>query len=314
MDLGSLVDVAGVAALAAVGVFLLVWSLASARPGDVELVARRLRSYAGAEPMTVEELELGESLWERMFGPSMRQIRRALSSVTPASSSKEMERLLSVAGRPYGLTGPDYQALRVVLGLVGAVIGGVVGFTLGQAVAAVLLIVVGGVTGYWAPRLWLRRMVSSRQREITRALPNALDLLSVSVEAGLGFEVAMRRVADRYENALSDEFDKVLVETGLGRPRVEAIRAMGQRTGVPDLQHFANAVVQSQQLGTGISTILKVQAEEIRRRRYLRARESGARAPLKMLMPMIGCIFPTLWVVLLGPAALLLFSTFRAGH
>lgn len=314
MDLGAALNVAAVAALAAIGVFLLVWSLASPRPGDVELVARRLRSYAGAEPMTVEELELGESLWERTFGPSVRQVRRALTSVTPASSSKEMGRLLSVAGRPYGISGPDFQALRVVLGLAGAVVGGVLGFALGQVIAALLLVVLGAATGYWAPRLWLRRMVSSRQREITRALPNALDLLSVSVEAGLGFDVAMRRVADRYENALSDEFDQVLLETGLGRPRVDAIRAMGQRSGAPDLQHFANAIVQSQQLGTGISTILKVQAEEIRRRRYLRARERGARAPLRMLMPMIGCIFPTLWVVLLGPAAVLLLSTFRAGH
>jgi tight adherence protein C len=157
-------------------------------------------------------------------------------------------------------------------------------------------------------------MVSRRQQEITRALPNALDLLSVTVAAGLGFETAMRRVADRYSNALSDEFDQVLAETSLGRPRVEAIRAMGLRSGVPDLQNFANAVVQSQQLGTGISTILKVQAEEMRRRRYLRARERGARAPLRMLAPMLGCIFPTLWVILLGPAALLLYSTLASGR
>ena len=314
MGAGALVNVAGVAALAAIGVFLIVWSMASARPGDVELVVRRLRSYSGAEPMTVEELELGETLWERTFGPSMRQVRRALSSITPTSVSTEMGRLLSVAGRPFGLSGPDFQAIRVVLGIVGFVIGLAAAIGFGQVLLGILLVVLGGATGYWVPRLWLQRMVTNRQREITRALPNALDLLSVSVEAGLGFEVAMRRVADRYSNALTDEFDQVLTETGLGRPRMEAIRAMGQRTGAPDLQSFASAVVQSQQLGTSISAILKVQADEIRRRRYLRARERGARAPIRMLVPMIGCIFPTLWVVLLGPAAILLYSTFRGGH
>ncbi len=306
-----LLIVAGVGAL---GVFLLVWSRALAGRGDVDLVAGRLRSYSGAQPMTVEELELGRSLWDRATGPVMRQARRALTSVTPASLSNEMGRKLITAGRPYGLSGADFQAIRVVAGIVGLMAGLAAGIALNAGVLILPLTVLVVAAGYWAPRLWLNRMVSSRQAEIRRAMPNALDLLSVSVAAGLGFEVAMRRVADRYRNALSDEFDQALAETALGRPRSEAMRAMGQRSGVPDLQNFANAVVQSQQLGTGISTILKVQAEEMRRRRYLRARERGARAPLRMLGPMIGCIFPTLWVILLGPAALLLYATFASGR
>ncbi len=314
MDSGALLSVGGVAVLGAAGVFLLVYSRGLAKPGDVDLVAGRLRSYSGAEPMTVEELELGESLWERALGPLTQQFRRILSSITPASLNQEMTRQLSRAGRPYGLSGPDFQAVRVVAGIAGMVVGFAVGIGIGNPILTLVLIVVGAATGYWAPRIWLQRLVSRRQQEITRALPNALDLLSVTVAAGLGFELALRRVADRYHTALSDEFDQVLAEIALGRPRTEAIRAMGQRTGVLDLQNFANAVVQSQQLGTGISVILKIQAEEMRRRRYLRARERGARAPLRMLGPMIGCIFPTLWVILLGPAALLLYSTLASGR
>lgn len=314
MDTGALLWVGGVAVLGAAGVFLLVYSRGLAKPGDVDLVAGRLRSYSGAKPMTVEELELGESLWERAFGPLTERFRGVLSSITPASLNQEMTRQLIRAGRPFGLSGPDFQAIRVVAGIVGLVVGFAVGIGIGNPVLTLVLVVVGAATGYWAPRIWLQRMVSRRQDQITRALPNALDLLSVTVAAGLGFELALRRVADRYRTALSDEFDQVLAETALGRPRTEAIRAMGQRTGVLDLQNFANAVVQSQQLGTGISIILKIQAEEMRRRRYLRARERGARAPLRMLGPMIGCIFPTLWVILLGPAALLLYSTLASGR
>jgi tight adherence protein C len=306
--------VALVALIGAVGVFMLVISRGVAKPGDVDLVAGRLRSYSGAEPMTVEELELGESLWERAFGPLAQWLRRVLSSITPASLNQEMTRQLIRAGRPLGLSGTDFQSIRVAATFVGVLIGLVAGLAVGIPLLTVAMVLAGAVTGYWAPRIWLQRVVARRQQEITRALPNALDLLSVTVAAGLGFELALRRVADRYRNALSDEFDQVLAEISLGRPRSEAIRAMGQRTGVVDLQNFGNAVVQSQQLGTGISIILKIQAEEMRRRRYLRARERGARAPLKMLGPMIGCIFPTLWVILLGPAALLLFSTLTSGR
>jgi tight adherence protein C len=310
----SLLDVAALALVAGVGVFLVVWSMAAAQPGDVELVTGRLRSYAGQQPLTVEELELRESIWERVFGPAARRSRKLLSSVTPASLITDMSRRLSLAGRPYGLSGTDFQSLRLVLGVLGFLLGLTAGVLIGQSLVAASLAALGVVVGYWGPRLWLDRKVRARQNDILRALPNALELMSVSVEAGLGFDVAMRRVADRYENDLSEELDQVLTETALGRPRAEALHAMGERVGIQELQNFANAVAQSQLFGTSISAILKVQAEEMRRRRYLQARERGARAPLRMLPPMLGCIFPTLWVVLLGPAVILLFTAFRLGR
>lgn len=313
MPAATVIGMTAISLLGAIGVFLLVWSFARGQSGDVELVTARLRSYAGEAPMTVEDLELGESLAERLFGPVARRLRGVLSSITPASLTADMSRRLNLAGRPFGLTVSDFQALRVSAGLLGLVAGVLIGILFGRPIAVLGLAIAGALAGYWGPRMWLDRRVHRREREIVRALPNALDLLSVSVEAGLTLDVAMRRVADRYQNALSEELDQVLTETALGRPRGEALAAMGERVGVQELQNFANAVAQSQQFGTSVSAILKVQAEEIRRRRYIQARERGAQAPLRMLPPMLGCIFPTLWVVLLGPAVILLFSTFKLG-
>ncbi len=135
-----------------------------------------------------------------------------------------------------------------------------------------------------------------------------MDLLVIAVDAGLGFDAALARVVEKYKNALSDEFGKVLREVSLGRPRLEAMDEMGRSSGVEDLHNFIQAIIQSEQFGTGIGKILRIQADEMRRKRRQRAQELAAQATLKMLLPMVGCIFPTLWIVLLGPAALILLA------
>jgi tight adherence protein C len=133
------------------------------------------------------------------------------------------------------------------------------------------------------------------------------------VEAGLSFDAAMARVTEKFKNALSNEFAVVLQETRLGRPRLEALDDMGRRCGVEDLHNFVQAVIQSEQMGVGIAKILRLQSDEIRRKRRQRAQEKAAQASLKMLLPMVGCIFPTLWIVLLGPAVLILIKAMRGG-
>jgi len=132
--------------------------------------------------------------------------------------------------------------------------------------------------------------------------------LAIAVDAGLGFDAALARVTDKYKNALSEQFAKVLREVSLGRPRLEAMDEMGRSSGVEDLHNFIQAIIQSEQFGTGIGKILRIQADEMRRKRRQRAQEKAAQATLKMLLPMVGCIFPTLWIVLLGPAALILMK------
>jgi tight adherence protein C len=150
-----------------------------------------------------------------------------------------------------------------------------------------------------------------RRSEIQIDLPDVIDVLVVCVEAGLTFEAAMERVVEKYDHALADEFGRVMQEVRLGRPRLEALNDMGQRSGVEELNNFVQAIIQSEQLGSGVGKILRIQSDEMRMRRLVTAQERGARASLKMLLPMLGCIFPTLWVILLGPAALLALHFLR---
>src|SRR5713101_7037653 len=169
----------------------------------------------------------------------------------------------------------------------------------------------GFLLGRFLPDVWLNNKIKGRQKELRLALPNALDLLTISVEAGLGFDAAIGRLTEKFKNALSDEFAQVLNEIRLGRPRLEALDEMGRRSGVEELHTFIQALIQSEQLGVGIAKVLRIQSEEMRRRRRQRAEEQAAQAPLKMLFPMIGCIFPTLFIVLMGPAVIIIIHTFQ---
>jgi tight adherence protein C len=207
----------------------------------------------------------------------------------------------------------DFVALRYAATLALILIGGLLGLLTHVPVNVAVGAAVGAVLGLYAPTLWLRGRVNNRRQEIQSALPDALDLLVVCVEAGLSFDSAMGRVAEKLENAMGEEFSRVIQEVRIGRPRLEALDDLGRRAGVEDLNSFVQAVIQSEQLGSGIAKMLRIQSEEMRQKRVLRAQEKGARASLKMLLPMVTCIFPTLWVILLGPAALLAFKFLRHG-
>src|SRR5213592_4050440 len=197
---------------------------------------------------------------------------------------------------------------RLVAAAIFAALGLLVGLLLGNPVYLVISLAVGAILGYYAPVAWLKQKVDGRRAEIQKNLPDALDLLVICVDAGLGFDAALARVTDKYKNALSELLAKALREVSLGRPRLEALDEMGRNSGVEDLHNFIQAVIQSEQFGTGIGKILRIQADEMRRKRRQRAQERGAQATLKMMLPMVGCIFPTLWIVLLGPAVLILMQ------
>jgi tight adherence protein C len=231
-----------------------------------------------------------------------------LSRSTPQKARADLLNRLDLAGRPGNLTPEDFGAVRIVAGAVMAAVGLLIGLLLGSPLYAVISLAVGLILGYYLPVLWLKQKVDARRADIRKGLPDAMDLLVIAVDAGLGFDAALARVTDKYKNALSDEFAKVLREVSLGRPRLEAMDEMGRSSGVDDLHNFIQAVIQSEQFGTGIGKILRIQADEMRRKRRQRAQELAAQATLKMLLPMVGCIFPTLWIVLLGPAALILLA------
>ncbi|TME16244.1 MAG: type II secretion system F family protein, partial [Chloroflexi bacterium] len=161
---------------------------------------------------------------------------------------------------------------------------------------------------YYGPIFWLSSAAGRRRKQIQKALPDAMDLLTISAEAGQSFDAAVQNVVEKFHNALTDELAIVIREVQLGRPRLDALEDMGRRSGVEDVNNFVQAVVQSEQMGVGISKILRIQAAELRRRRRQRAQEQAAQASLKMMLPMVGCIFPTLWIILLGPAVLVVLK------
>jgi tight adherence protein C len=309
----SELELLGLGALAAVGGFVAALSFRPAAPSDVELVQSRLREYAQATgaapapPPTLEELELQVPFGERVIRPQLQRLAKTLARLTPEQTRQELQRKLNLAGRPYGLEATEFTVVRYFFTGLMLLIGLLLGRSFG-GLQMLLFTGVGGLLGFFLPPLWLRQLVNERRSEIEFTLPNAIDLLSVSVEAGLSFESALATVAEKLEGPLSSEFVQVLQEIRLGRPRLEALDDLGRRVGVEEVHNLVQSIIQSAQLGTPISQILTLQADEIRRRRRQRAQELGARAPLKMLIPMVTCIFPTLWVMLLGPAVLLVLA------
>jgi tight adherence protein C len=160
--------------------------------------------------------------------------------------------------------------------------------------------------GYTVPEFWLGGRIKKRQHAILLSIPDALDLLTISVRAGLGFDAALGKVVEKMNGPLTDEFQRALAEVRVGKVRREALRDIIPRTEVAPLSNFIGAIIQAEQLGVSISKVLQVQSEQLRIERRQRAEEMAAKAPIKMLFPLVGCIFPALFIVILGPAIILI--------
>jgi tight adherence protein C len=299
--------------LAALGIVAAFWGMSRPTASTGEMVQERLQAYGGERPLTLEEIELQRPFSERLIRPTMERLAKALGNRTPDRAREDLEGQLALAGRPGNLSASEFIALRYALLVIGGIIGLALGWLVsGQGSSPGWVLGLGGAgaaIGLFFPILYIRQKVQQRKRRIQVALPDALDLLTICVEAGLGFDAALARVTDKFTNALAAEFGQVLQEVRLGRSRLDALDAMGRRCKVEDLHNFIQAIIQSEQMGVGIAKILRLQSEEIRRKRRQRAQEKAAQASLKMMLPMIGCIFPTLWIILLGPAALVLIHS-----
>ncbi len=297
------------AAVAGFGILLMFVGLARTPSSSTAVdVQQRLAAYGGEKQLSIEEIELQRPFSERVLRPAIERLGSLLSRSTPQKARQDLNNKLELAGRPGNLTPEDFAAVRLVAAAVLAAVGLLLGLVMGNPVYLVISLVAGTILGYYLPVIWLQQKVDGRRTEVQKGLPDALDLLVICVDAGLGFDAALARVTDKYKNALSELLSKALREVSLGRPRLEALDEMGRNSGVEDLHNFIQAVIQSEQFGTGIGKILRIQADEMRRRRRQRAQEKGAQATLKMMLPMVGCIFPTLWIVLLGPAVLILMQ------
>ena len=302
----------GLAAALGGGILLITFGLAmSVSPRQGDLLEARLAQFAeaGRAPATLAEVEMSLPLFDRVVRPFLDKVGNRLNRNQGQGSTDALQEKLNLAGRPWGLNASGFLALRLLSMLLFTAIGLALALLGALAMPLFAVVPLGGlILGYLAPQMVVARRIKKRQKEILLALPSALDLLTISVEAGLSFDAALTRVVDKYNNEFSRELTIMLNEVRLGRPRLEALDDVGRRCKVEELSNFIQAIIQSEQFGTGIGKILRIQADEMRRKRRQRAQEKAAQATLKMMLPMVGCIFPTLWIVLLGPAALILLK------
>lgn len=256
--------------------------------------------------------DMDQSAIDRLLKPLLRRLYQFGKALTPKHTIAQIQHNLIMAGQPGDLSVTDFLGLRFLIGALFA--GG--GFVLAQGSyspgVSVFLALTGFGMGIYMPLLWLKSKVQNRQKEIALDLPPALDMLSICVEAGLGFEAAMQKVATHDNGELALEFRRVVSEIRLGVRRVDALRHLAERTGVPEVGSFIAVLVQSDKLGVAIRDVLNAQADQMRMKRRQRAEEEARKAPLKMLFPLILFIFPALFIVLLGPAVPMILDLFGA--
>lgn len=266
------------------------------------VMSERLSTFTDSV-VSLEELELQLPFRERVLQPAFTSVLSIAGRLLPGKNAEKIKNNLEQAGNPNGLTPTMFVGIRIVLLLVmtGAFL---LATTLGgmPMINRMLYTVLGGSLGFLLPGMWLGNKIKARKKNIVRSMPDALDLLTISVEAGLGFDLALQRVATKWDNELSREFLRVLSDSRLGIPRRESMRAMADRCAVDELSGFVSAIVQAEMLGVSIAKILRVQSEQMRLRRRQYAEALAHQAAIKMLFPMAFLIFPAILVIILGPA------------
>jgi tight adherence protein C len=304
-----------VALVAAGAILLIVIGLAGNSP--VDPVQARLTQLGSMQAKNLEELELQQPLVERTLKPIVNRLSGTVSRMTSQSFSVTTEKRLALAGNPGDLRVADWLGIKAVGALVGAglffLLFAIVGFMNLPPVLRIVMIPIGLMFGFTIPEFWLGGRVKKRQKAILLMIPDALDLLTISVRAGLGFDGALGKVVEKLKGPLTEEFRRALAEIRVGKPRREALRDIVARTEVPALTNFIGAIIQAEQLGVSISKVLQVQSEQLRIERRQRAEEMAAKAPIKMLFPLVGCIFPSLFIVILGPAIILIMINLGNG-
>src|SRR5436309_733479 len=288
------------------GVILIVVSMNMG--SELDPVQARLQQIA-VRPRTLEELELQRPLSERTLKPIIQGISRLLGRFYPANTANSIGLKLKRAGMEDTST-EFFIGVKGFAALVGAVAGSAIvnllsndfTFTIGGAFGGLIL-------GFMAPDLYLSSKASGRSNSVLDQLPDALDLLTISVEAGLGFDAAVVKVTEKMKGPLCDEFKRAAAEQRIGKARQEALRGISERVEVKELQNFISAILQADQLGVSMSKVLRIQSDQLRQERRQRAEETAARAPILIMLPTVGCIFPSLFIVILAPAALSALSS-----
>jgi len=280
-------------------------------PQSQDSIQERLSELmVSEESMTLEELELSQGFSQRIIIPFLNRIGKVAQRFTPQATLESAKKRLEMAGNPMQMNPAFFLMLRFVfaalfgLGLILVFARTGRNWLQGLGISTLFAII-----GYLFPSMWLSGRIKARQKSVFRAMPDALDLLTISVEAGLGFDGAMAKVNEKWVTELSLEFGRVIQEIRLGKLRRDALRDMSERLGVAEMSSFVAAVIQSEQLGVSMAKVLRIQSDQMRVRRRQIAEEEAHRAPIKMVFPIALLIFPSILIILLGPAAMLLLSS-----
>ena len=288
-----------IAGLAAAAVLLITIGVSARPPKDA--VQARLEQLV-VQPKSLEEFELQQPFAERVLRPLVKQLSRVGRREDQGGIIARTDAKLEKAGYPGGLRGADWMGVKLLGAIVGAVLLFFLGLLIGGVPLGFILSILGLAFGFIGPEFWLGRKIRDRAMGMVLQLPDALDLLTISVEAGLGFDAALAKVVEKMEGPLVQEFRQALAEIRMGRTRREALRDIVARADARPVSNFIGAIVQAEQLGVPIAKVLQIQSNQLRIERRQRAEEAAAKAPVKMLFPMVGCIFPTIFIVILGPA------------
>jgi len=277
-----------------------------------DVVQARISRALGHVPSANLVSEDERNLRERVLVPVMRTLAAGIARWTPKSQHQKTAAKLTAAGLAGRWESTEWKGFQYALGVLAALLN--LGFftLIGMAVFwRMEALVVGFLIGYLFPDSWLKARAKRRQKEIQETLPDVLDLLTVSVEAGLGFDAALLKVVEKHKGAVAAEFLRVLQEIKMGRPRRDALRDLGRRNQVEDLSNFVASLVQADQLGISIGSVLRHQAAQMRQKRRQRAEEKAQKAPVKMMVPLVFFVFPGVFIVILGPAVIQVLENFK---
>lgn len=295
-------------------IVLALLGLASGSQSQTAAAAReRLEGWKrGSEIDQIAE-QRRAPIGKRLFGPVMGSATDGLRSLLPTSLLKAVEKQLIHAGEPMTMQG--FLTMVIVASGAALGLGALLVFVSGAATGPMALgiIAVMGAIGFFMPFYLIRSRARQRQNAIIKSLPDAFDLITTCVEAGLGLDAALARVSEKVQGPFAQELNRALRDVSLGKSRRDALKELGDRTGVMDLIQFVNAVIQAEAMGSSIGTVLRVQADTLRVRRRQRAEQAAYKAPVKMLFPLVLCIFPTLFIVILGPAIIVIMQDFPVG-
>ena len=274
-----------------------------------ENVKSRLDKVKGMFLDPDEDVEMEKPFNDRIIRPAYQRFTGFIGKATPYQLTQSLEKIIAHAGSPNNMTVNRLIAIMIMTGIILPTMFYLISNSLGNA-QNLLIIIVIGVLGFMLPLYIIRGKARARQQKIQKSLPDMLDLIFVSVEAGLGFDMALKRTTEKMPGPLSEELNRSLDEINKGRNRVDALRGIVFRTGVEDLSSFITAVIQSEQLGSNIANMLRVQSSSMRQKRRQRAEELAMKVPIKMLFPLVFFMFPGLFIVILGPAVIRIIDIF----